>query len=85
MTPIQLDGTKPLFDTPAAYVEWVQAHEGEVYAAYERHDENAELILFSVEALNLQPSPRRMAIFQIAVERHIAKYHPEIAVIVRSK
>lgn len=85
MTPIQLDGTRPLFDNPDAYVEWVQAHEDEIFAAYERHDENAELILFSVEALGIQPSPRRLAVFKIAVERYIAKYHPEIAVIVRSK
>lgn len=74
-----LDGSKPLWDSIFRYLTFITANEDAIYERYEAGDENAELIVILID------SGRRdavaLATLQVATERYINDYHPQIATI----
>lgn len=85
MTPVKLDGSKPLWDDACKYAEWITEHQDEIYEAYRADDENADLIVSIIDKFADVMTPRAMAALQIATERYISQHYPEIAMIVEKE
>lgn len=85
MTPVKLDGSKPLWATASEYADWITAHQDEIYDAYHKDDDNADLIVTIIDKFADVMTLRAMAALQIAVERYIAAHYPEIAIIVEKE